>query len=155
MDDARRGTLAALFTAVQSISQSGALALGDLTASSTRQVLATLHREGDLSTGALAHRLRIAPPAIAQVAARLESRELIERRPDTVTGHGSLLHLTEAGAREVQAWLDDLTEALCPAFAHLTDDDWSTLARATDLLAAARLDSLAPDDDPSAGLRGI
>ncbi|SEJ52892.1 MarR family winged helix-turn-helix transcriptional regulator [Demequina mangrovi] len=152
MDDVRQATLAALFTAVQGVSQAGAVALGDLTASSTRQLLGTLHREGDLDLRALAHRLRIAPPAIAQIAARLEDRGLIERLADPANAHGVLLHLTEDGATMVTEWLRELADSLCPALAHLTAEDWATLAAAAELLGTADLSALRPEaDEPTDG----
>lgn len=112
----------------------------DLSASSMA-VLWALHREGDLTVGALAARERVRPPSMTRTLDGLVEGGHVERRPHPDDGRQVLVALTEAGRGVVQAdagrrdrWLarhlDDLTaderaalRAALPILQRLADAD--------------------------------
>ena len=82
-------------------------------------VIASIHRNGPITLGALADCERVAPPTITRVVAKLEADGLVERRADAedrrvarvvTTDRGAEL-MTESRARKV-AWLAERLEQL-------------------------------------------
>ena len=72
--------------------------VGDLTHSEA-STLARLDQGGPASPGTLAAEERVSPQAMATTLAALESRGLIDRRPDPADGRRAIVSLTEEGAR--------------------------------------------------------
>ena len=156
MDDARQATLASLFAAVQSITQAGAVALGDRTASSTRQLLATLAHDGEMRVSDLGAALRIAPPVIAHAAEMLEAQGLVQRRTDPETGRCTLVDVTDAGREHVAEWLARLTTVLHQGLEHLSSEDWEVLDRAVELLRSVDREAVRPVEGTTpTGLRAV
>lgn len=82
-------------------------------------VMASIHRHGTVTLGALAELERVAPPTITRVVAKLEADGLVERTPDptdrrvarvSTTGAGDEL-VAQARRRKV-AWLAERLERL-------------------------------------------
>src|ERR1700733_2444848 len=69
---------------------------GDLTVPQLT-ALSRLDRLGPSTTAELARREQITPQAMGATIASLEQRDLVMRRPDSVDGRRSILHLTPAG----------------------------------------------------------
>ncbi len=97
-------------------------------------VLATLHREGAMTPGALATKERVQPPSMTRVIASLTDMGLVARTPHPTDGRqiivslspaGEKLLLDEASARE--AWM---TEQL----SHLDQEQLDVLARAVEIM---------------------
>ncbi len=81
---------------------------------SQHSVMTSIHRHGPLTLGALAEHERVAPPTISRVVAKLESEDLVERRPDPDDGRIVRVVTTAKGAELLEAarsrkvaWLDD------------------------------------------------
>ena len=60
-------------------------------------LLATIDDEPGRSAAEAARRLHVTPQAVASLAAKLEDRALVERRPHPRHHHVQELHLTDAG----------------------------------------------------------
>ena len=61
--------------------------------------LATIHRNGPISLGALADHEAVAPPTITRVVDRLETMGLVERRPDASDRRSTQVAITAAGTK--------------------------------------------------------
>jgi DNA-binding MarR family transcriptional regulator len=101
---------------------------------SQMSALASVHRNGPLTLGALAECERVAPPSITKIAAKLESDGLIERTTDPSDRRVHLVSATKAGRgliaesrRRNTAWLTARVQGL-------DTDDQARLAAALDVL---------------------
>ncbi|WP_062318199.1 MarR family winged helix-turn-helix transcriptional regulator [Demequina maris] len=155
MDDDRQAALSELVTAVHRMIRVTVAAHGDRTASSTRQLLATLHSEGAMSMRDLSAALRIAAPALAHSVAMLEDRGLVARHLDAGGSRSDMVALTDAGSDEAEAWHAQLSAMILPGLAHLTDEDWSVIAGAAARIASFDGDALDPEPPAPQGPRPV
>jgi DNA-binding MarR family transcriptional regulator len=88
-------------------------------------VLASLHRRGPMTPGALAAAERLQPQSMTRTLAGLEHQSLVIRHRDGRDGRRSLLGLSEAGA---QALVRDMRQR----------DDWLAEAMARELTRTER-----------------
>ncbi|NEW46338.1 MarR family winged helix-turn-helix transcriptional regulator [Nocardia cyriacigeorgica] len=97
-------------------------------------VLATLHRDGAMTPGALAARERVQPPSMTRVIASLTDLGLVARKPHPTDGRQIIVSLSatgraliadEASARE--AWMTDQLSSLTP-------DQLDVLSRAVTIM---------------------
>ncbi|MDQ2836064.1 MAG: MarR family transcriptional regulator [Actinomycetota bacterium] len=122
--DGEERSLSDLFWAVarrmRHVSQES-LSRWDISPSHAR-VLSVLSRHGTMRLSEVAQHLRIAPRSTTEVVDALESRGLIERRPDPSDRRATLVVLTQAGAEianefkqarsvEAEAYFEPLTAA--------------------------------------------
>jgi DNA-binding MarR family transcriptional regulator len=94
-------------------------------------VLAALRRAGSpyqLSPGALMQETMVTSGTMTNRLDRLEELELITRQPDPSDGRGSLVTLTRAGMRAVDAAMEDLLESERELLATLSVKDREQLA---------------------------
>ncbi len=103
-------------------------------------VMASIHRNGPITLGALAECERVAPPTITRVVAKLEADGLVERRSDpddrrvsrvVTTPQGAEL-ITDSRARKV-AWLGERLDQLSARDRARIDAALDALERLVDL----------------------
>ncbi|MCO1594855.1 MarR family winged helix-turn-helix transcriptional regulator [Micromonospora sp. RHAY321] len=104
------------------------LAPWDVTPSQSR-ALGVLARHGELRPGAIAEHLRIAPRSATEVIDDLQTRGLVERRPDPADRRATLVVLTEEGTRVSAAIRAARRAEADRFFGHLDDADRDQLAR--------------------------
>ncbi|MEH1165123.1 MarR family transcriptional regulator [Micromonospora sp. CPCC 205539] len=100
----------------------------DVTPSQSR-ALGVLARHGELRPGTLAEHLRIAPRSATEVVDDLQTRGLVERRPDPADRRATLVALTEDGDRVIEAIRTARRAEADRFFGHLDDADRAQLAR--------------------------
>ncbi|RZT78755.1 DNA-binding MarR family transcriptional regulator [Micromonospora violae] len=105
-----------------------ALAPWDVTPSQSR-ALGVLARHGEVRPGTLAEHLRIAPRSATEVVDDLQTRGLVERRPDPADRRATLVALTEQGDRVSTAIRAARRAEADRFFGHLDDTDRAELAR--------------------------
>ena len=130
-DSADDESLAETFWAVASHLRRQArdsLAPWDITPSQSR-ALGVLARHGEVRPGTLAEHLRIAPRSATEVVDDLQSRGLVERRPDPADRRATLVALTEEGGRVSTAIRAARRAEADRFFGHLNDADRAELAR--------------------------
>ncbi|WP_158299783.1 MarR family winged helix-turn-helix transcriptional regulator [Glycomyces paridis] len=98
------------------------------------RVLSNLLQEGDLRIGELAQRETITQPAMTATVNRLEEDGLVERRADPADARAAVVHVTQAGAAELEAFRMRAAARVRPHLERLGEDDLAVLARAADLL---------------------
>ncbi|MET8348455.1 MULTISPECIES: MarR family winged helix-turn-helix transcriptional regulator [unclassified Micromonospora] len=104
------------------------LAPWDVTPSQSR-ALGVLARHGELRPGAIAEHLRIAPRSATEVIDDLQTRGLVERRPDPADRRATLVALTGEGNRVSAAIRAARRAEADRFFGHLDDADRDQLAR--------------------------
>ena len=100
------------------------------------RVLSLLEQEGARRVGELAAAARTTQPGMTRLLGMLERDGLVRRSPDPDDSRATVVDITPQGAAAVAAWRAEFRETLAPRFAQLSDDDWSTLTRAAEILAA-------------------
>src|SRR5215469_3584479 len=97
--------------------------------------LARLGRGGPATPGALAKQEQISPQSMGATLGALETRGLIERRPDPGDGRRAVISLTEAGRQVLQDKRDARTQQLAQALSTgFTREELSLLMAAAPLL---------------------
>jgi len=109
-------------------------------------ILKTLHTLPGASVNALAAATHTQQSTVSEVVARLEARNLIERRPAPGDRRRVELRLTAAGECVIEADAATPQEALLTAIAALPDDKRTALAEGLSaLIVSAGLDDEAPN----------
>ena len=98
--------------------------------------LATLHKEGSMTPGALAVRERVRPPSMTRVVASLAELGLVARAAHPVDGRQVLVSVSDAGADLVESEKRASQEWLQLRLAALDHDQRRTLKQAADLMSA-------------------
>jgi DNA-binding MarR family transcriptional regulator len=104
--------------------------------------LATVHRHGPLTLGALAELERVAPPSITKVVAKLEADGLLERTTDPTDRRIHRVDVTRAGEGLLAETRRRKTTWLTGRIRELPLDEQARLAGALDVL-----DHLIAQDD--------
>jgi DNA-binding MarR family transcriptional regulator len=97
--------------------------------------LATLHKEGAMTPGALAIRERVRPPSMTRVIAALADMGLVVRTPHPVDGRQVLVSASDAGIELLEAERRASQEWLQRRLATLNFEERATLLRAADLMS--------------------
>jgi DNA-binding MarR family transcriptional regulator len=100
------------------------------------RVLSLLEQEGARRVGELAAAARTTQPGMTRLLGMLERDGLVRRSPDPDDSRATVVDITPQGSAAVAAWRAEFRETLAPRFAELSNDDWSTLTRAAEILAA-------------------
>ena len=90
-------------------------------------VLFRIEQSEPVRMGVLAHHERITPATLSKVVDSLESLGLVERVPDPLDGRVTLVRLSAAGRRLIEAQRDASTLALEQALAQLGSADRDAL----------------------------
>ncbi len=90
-------------------------------------VLFRIEQSEPVRMGVLAHHERITPATLSKVVDSLESLGLVERVPDPLDGRVTLVRLSAAGRRLIEAQRDASTLALEQALAQLASADRDAL----------------------------
>jgi DNA-binding MarR family transcriptional regulator len=100
-----------------------------------RSALARLDRGGPATPSALARLEQITPQGMGATLAGLETRGLVERRPDPGDGRCAVMSLTQAGRQALQDRRDARTERIARALAAgFTPDELAQLLAAAPLI---------------------
>src|SRR6478609_5571888 len=106
---------------------------GELPATFT-SALATIAKEGPMTLGEVAARERIAPPSVTKVVERLLGMELVERRVDPTDRRVTLVSLTDAGRRQLDANRARRSEWLAAQLEQLDAPDVARLSEVLEVL---------------------
>lgn len=105
------------------------------------RVLSLLERRGGLRVGELALAARTTQPGMTRLLGTLERDDLVRRSPDTDDSRAIVVDITRAGSAALAAWRAEFRRTIEPRFADLTDEDWSVLTRAAEILAQRTAES--------------
>lgn len=100
------------------------------------RTLSLLRDHGPQRIGDLATLSRVTQPGMTRLVAQMTDAGLLERRSDESDSRATIVAATPAGLAAFDDWLRVLSEALAPRFADLDDDEWTTIRRAADIVAA-------------------
>jgi DNA-binding MarR family transcriptional regulator len=106
-------------------------------------LLAQIGTEGERSVGELARELDLSLPAASKLTRDLEDHGLVERREDPADRRRTLVDLSPATAKRVQAWLAHRNEPLEHALATLDTKERAAFLKGLGALADALMEESA------------
>ncbi|MEJ1087756.1 MarR family transcriptional regulator [Microbacterium sp. Mu-80] len=117
---------------------------GNDASSAQWRALSILERQGGMRLGALAATARTTQPGMTRLIGSLAHAGLVERAADPDDSRATLVTPTPRGLEALHAWRTELRDSLAPRFSALTDEDWSALQRAAEILASRTVGSTPP-----------
>ena len=100
------------------------------------RVLSLLDQAGPQRVGELASAARTTQPGMTRLIGGLEREKLVLRSPDPDDSRAIVVGITPQGSAALAAWRAEFRDTIAPRFTDLSDDDWSALTRAAEILAA-------------------
>jgi DNA-binding MarR family transcriptional regulator len=96
--------------------------------------LATLHREGPMTPGAIASRERVQPPSMTRVIASLADLGMVKREPHPTDGRQVIVTLSQSGVDVVVDEANAREEWLRAQLKRLDDEQMVTLREAVGII---------------------
>lgn len=100
------------------------------------RVLSLLEQSGAKRVGELAAAARTTQPGMTRLIGTLERDGLVLRSPVPEDSRAIAVRITPEGSAALTAWRAEFRDTLAPRFADVSDEDWRTLTRAAEILAA-------------------
>lgn len=139
-DDARitdlRHTLGDLVVAAHRLARLAAQVTGSTESPATWRTLSVLQTTGPLRLGELAGHSRVSQPTMTKLVRNLVEAEWVKRIADTEDARAWQIAITERGAEALQNWRDELSSALVPMFADVSDDELDALRRSVEIVGS-------------------
>jgi len=131
----RADVIPSLVLSAHALARIAAQEAGNEAPSAQWRSLGILERQGSLRLGALAQAARTTQPGMTRLIGSLEQAGLVARAVDPADTRATLISATPAGLQALADWRTEMRDTLAPRFSGLSDQDWSTLQRAAEILA--------------------
>ena len=128
-----------LVVAAHRLTRLAARVTGSTESPATWRTISVLQTTGPMRLGELATQSRVSQPTMTKIVRNLVEAEWVKRIADTDDARAWQIAVTEKGAAAFQAWRDELSAALVPMFADLSDDELTAM-RSTVEIIASRVD---------------
>lgn len=139
-DDARtaelRHTLGDLVVAAHRLTRLAARVTGSTESPATWRTLSVLQTTGPLRLGELASHSRVSQPTMTKLVRNLVEAEWVKRIADSDDARAWQIAITAKGADALQNWRDELSSALVPMFADISDDELAALRRSVEIVGS-------------------
>jgi DNA-binding MarR family transcriptional regulator len=145
-------TLGDLVVASHRLTRLAARVTGSTESPATWRTLSVLQSSGAMRLGELAAQSRVSQPTMTKIVRNLVESEWVKRIADTDDARAWQIAVTAKGATALQAWRDELSAALVPMFADLSDDEVEAL-RSTVRIIGSRVDLSAAASEALAAAR--
>ena len=109
---------------------------GSRTPSAVWRTLGILETDGPMRIGELAVVSRVTQPGMTRVLATMVEEELVSRIAVVVDSRAWLIRITPKGTAALDAWREQLGQALLPWFNELDEGEWAILERAAELMTS-------------------
>ncbi|MFF1573453.1 MarR family winged helix-turn-helix transcriptional regulator [Leifsonia sp. NPDC058292] len=141
-----------LVVASHRLTRLAARVTGSTESPATWRTLSVLQTTGAMRLGELAAHSRVSQPTMTKIVRNLVESEWVKRIADTDDARAWQIAITPKGADALQAWRDELSAALVPMFADLSDDEIEAL-RSTVTIIGSRVELSAAASEAVAGAR--
>ncbi|ANF32722.1 MarR family transcriptional regulator [Leifsonia xyli] len=128
-----------LVVAAHRLTRLAARVTGSTESPATWRTISVLQTTGPMRLGELATQSRVSQPTMTKIVRNLVEAEWVKRIADTDDARAWQIAVTEKGAAAFQAWRDELSAALVPMFADLSEDELAAM-RSTVEIIASRVD---------------
>ena len=141
-----------LVVAAHRLARLAAQVTGSTESPATWRTLSVLQSSGPMRLGELASQSRVSQPTMTKLVRNLVDAEWVKRIADTDDARAWQIAITGKGADALQTWRDELSAALVPMFADLSDDEIAAM-RTTVGIIGSRVDLSAATSAALAGTR--
>jgi len=141
-----------LVVAAHRLTRLAARVTGSTESPATWRTLSVLQSVGPMRLGELASHSRVSQPTMTKIVRNLVDAEWVKRIADSDDARAWQIAVTAKGAEALQTWRDELTSALVPMFADLSDDELAAM-RSTVEIIGSRVDLSAATSAVLAGSR--
>jgi DNA-binding MarR family transcriptional regulator len=145
-------TLGDLVVASHRLTRLAARVTGSTESPATWRTLSVLQTSGAMRLGELASNSRVSQPTMTKLVRNLVESEWVKRIADTDDARAWQIAITPKGAAALLAWREELSSALVPMFADLSEDEVEAL-RSTVRIIGARVELSAAASEAVAGVR--
>ncbi|MEV8214288.1 MarR family transcriptional regulator [Leifsonia sp. NPDC077715] len=128
-----------LVVAAHRLTRLAARVTGSTESPATWRTISVLQTTGPMRLGELATQSRVSQPTMTKIVRNLVEAEWVKRIADTDDARAWQVAVTDKGAAAFQAWRDELSAALVPMFADLSEDELAAM-RSTVEIIASRVD---------------
>jgi DNA-binding MarR family transcriptional regulator len=125
-----------LLTSNHRLTRIAAQSTGTTVTAAVWSTLSVLKVDGPKRNGELAKAARISQPGMTKLLGNLVEDEWVRRIADVEDSRAWLIAITDKGLDALSAWRTQLAESMQVIFADLSETEWATLGRASDILAA-------------------
>ena len=125
-----------LLVANHRLTRIAAQSTGTTVSSGVWSTLSVLTSDGPHRIGDLARAARISQPGMTKLLQGLVESEWVLRVADVEDSRAWLIAIAPKGSAALAAWRKELSEAMEPLFADASKEDWATLERAAQIMAA-------------------
>ncbi|WP_431279505.1 MarR family winged helix-turn-helix transcriptional regulator [Leifsonia poae] len=129
-------TLGDLVVASHRLTRLAARVTGNTESPATWRTLSVLNGSGAMRLGELAANSRVSQPTMTKLVRNLVESEWVKRIADTDDARAWQIAITPKGAKALQDWRDELTSALIPMFADLSEDEVAALRRTVEIIGS-------------------
>lgn len=142
----RADVIPSIVLSAHALARIAAQEAGNETPSAQWRALGILERVGSLRLGELASASRTTQPGMTRLIGALELAGLVTRTADPADTRATLVSATPIGLEALAGWRTEMRDTLAPRFTNLGEDDWSSLQRAAEILAAYSQESTMTGD---------
>jgi len=132
----RDDDLQRLLAAVHSLTRIAAIDTKNDAPAAQWRTLILLRDHGPQRVGDLAMLSRVSQPGMTRLVHQMEAAGLVTRSTLPEDSRVTVVTATDRGLRDLALWLTDLSAALSPYVADLTDDQWDAVRTSADALSA-------------------
>ncbi|MFF1877210.1 MarR family winged helix-turn-helix transcriptional regulator [Leifsonia sp. NPDC058230] len=129
-------TLGDLVVASHRLARLAARVTGNTESPATWRTLSVLQTGGAMRLGELAANSRVSQPTMTKIVRNLVDSEWVKRIADTDDARAWQIAITPKGATALQDWRDELTSALVPMFADLSEEEVAALRRTVEIIGS-------------------
>lgn len=132
----REEDLERIIFAAHALARVAALETGnDTPAAQWRTLNILTEQRRPMRLGELATSSRVTQPGMTRLVGAMAEAGLVMRESDPADSRVTLISITEAGSRALDAWRVQLGAALAPRFADLDETEWEAIRSSADILA--------------------
>jgi DNA-binding MarR family transcriptional regulator len=124
-----------LIVAAHALTRVAALETRNETPAAQWRTLTILRDRGPLRLGELAQLSRVTQPGMTRLVGQMATAGLVARLTDPSDSRATVVDVTALGREALATWLLQLSSALSPHFADLTEEEWESLRITAAVLA--------------------
>ncbi|WP_431220235.1 MarR family winged helix-turn-helix transcriptional regulator [Leifsonia xyli] len=125
-----------LVVAAHRLTRLAARVTGSTESPATWRTISVLQTMGPMRLGELASQSRVSQPTMTKIVRNLVEAEWVKRIADTADARAWQIAVTDKGAAAFQAWRDELSAALVPLFADLSDDELAAMRSTVEIIGS-------------------
>lgn len=125
-----------LLTGAHALTRVASLETRNEAPSAQWRTITLLRDHGPQRIGDLAALSRVTQPGMTRLVAQMADAGLLDRSADANDSRATLVSVTPAGLEALDEWMQVLSDALAPRFGDLSEEDWTVIRRAADIVDA-------------------